>query len=424
MGLVAGCGDDTEAAPPICNWIFDREAECAESLGGTGDESGDGDGDDGDGGGFSDACVVANGDRPRTVVQCNGSFGASIEFATLLGDCGNTLGDPGWCDEQHDFGLGFEPYEMPAVMACCDADGAPEDEVLRMCSVDLIEQICMSVPRRLQMLVDEGVISIGKGQAKALGDWLLSHPQDCYDAFNNQSDTPGALERASWLVNGGENKGWSMLENFTITLEEAIVTTTTLPESKDQFITCFDNNFNNSEVFEEIVPVSPGINNISRLADAGSVAIAGPIFNAGRVVGFGDLMSQTRGCEDPWCSTLEITQGLTGEWTLEELSLFADGTVAVRVGGLSVPIERAAVRLYGVSRAVPDSGPFVIDSGEAHFVVSGIGGGAPETRWASNTTPIIIHKAGDGWVADGFTITHVDSSGLIWTITIPKTTWN
>jgi hypothetical protein len=249
LSLGSGCRQDSDASRPACNWVLTNE-ECPDA-----DAAGAGDPDDAD---EYEHCVAENiADEPRTLIQCTGSLSVSFSFDISVfketWDCAKALGDQSHCRETREFGLEFEPYEASAVMACCDADESPEDLVLRYCAADMVEQVCLSVPERLQSLIDQKVIKAGKSQAKELIAWLRDHQQQCYNALHNQSaDTPGTLDPASWLVNGGGNDKWPSLANFTIVIEEAAVTAYSLPGNEHAFITCYDNDYNNGDLFEDV----------------------------------------------------------------------------------------------------------------------------------------------------------------------------
>ena len=274
--LLSGCAQEKELEE-ICEWVVNPE-ECQEDGAG---ETGGGVEDDEPT--DSPACVVTADGQTRTVYQCAGSFSASLAFNTLLGDCGQTLGDPGWCDEVHEFGPLADPYEMPAVMACCDAGEPVGDELVKHCGADMVEQICRSVPTRLQNLIDEGAFPVGENQAQKLQGWLAEHQQDCYDKLYKLTEVPGELASVAWLVNGGNNGKWPSLDNFTIKIDSAKVDYAYLPENEDDHLSCTDNDLNNTEIFEDSSPPSPGINSITYLGQSPLVWITGPEFFGGPV---------------------------------------------------------------------------------------------------------------------------------------------
>ncbi|KIG11540.1 hypothetical protein DB30_03370 [Enhygromyxa salina] len=422
LALLGGCAKEEELNP-ICEFLVDAD-ECKDSLGDTGE--------DGDEQLPPPPCTLSGDGYPRTVYQCAGEFSASISFNTLLGDCGQTIGDPSWCDEVHEFGPFAEPYELSAVVACCDAEQpVDQDTVVTHCGSDLIEQICRSIPTRIQNLIDAGAFPVGENQAQKLQNWLAENQQECYLALNNPTDVPGILDPASWLVNDGKNGNWPGLNNFRITVDHAEVGSASLPDDPDTYLSCYDNDVNNTEIFESIVPTSPGINQILHLGESSSGSIMGPEVLGGRVSGTGSFQSQASACVDPWCSRLEITtDGPTGYWTLEELELFADGPVELTNGTSVVPIERSAIRLYQVGLGTirtdrAGSQVFAVEAGDAHFVISGVGGGiVADLRWGRNASPITAHQHGDSWMLDSFVIEHVDADANSWTITVPRTTWN
>ncbi|WP_181197720.1 hypothetical protein [Enhygromyxa salina] len=231
-------------------------------------------------------------------------------------------------------------------------------------------------------------------------------------------------------MNDGKNGAWSNLKGFTITLKYAQVDSASLPEDENGYLSCTDNDFNNTEIFEEAVPLSPGINSVTHLAESSSGSIMGPKLFGGQVFGVGSFASLASGCVPPWCSLLEITQdGPGGFWTLEELELYGDGTVSMTNGSATILVDRAAIRLYQVGRGVTRAGRsgaqiHAIPAGEAHFVFSGVGGAAIyDVRWGTNVSAITAREDGGGWILDSFVVEHRDSDGESWIITVPQTTW-
>jgi len=227
---------------------------------------------------------------------------------TLLGDCAQTLGDASLCTETHTFGVLDEPYEMPAVMACCDPDAPPsQDDLMGHCAVDVIEQLCRSLPTRLQNLIDDGKIPVGQNQAQKLQNWLADNQQACFDGLYMPTGMPGSLAETSWLVNDGKNGDWYMLNDFTITLEHPQVDSASLPEDPADYLACQDNDYNNTEIFEDDVPTTPGsaashISSIRR-----SLRSRGPSCSVRGVSAVGLFTSLASGCADPWCSSLQLT---------------------------------------------------------------------------------------------------------------------
>jgi hypothetical protein len=432
VASLAGCADEKETKP-ICPWIFDPD-ECLEAAEETA-------GDDGTGG-IADGlpCSTTPGEEIRTVFQCNGSLNATIEFKTLAGDCAASVYDPALCTESHLFGAGEDDdsYEKPAVMGCCDAtEPIDENFYLAACGTDMIEQFCASMPYRLQSHIDKGSFEIGKNQAQKLQNYLAENQQTCFDTFKEATtDIPGVFGRKSWLVNGGSNGDWPLLKDFTITLDDASVTSVSLPADEDDYLSCTGNHFNNTEFFEGSVPRSPGIDSIAHLTRAGTVALmAGPIVLGGRATGSATLASEASGCEDPWCSFMEVTIDRASRvWTLEELTLNADGEVALTNGDAAMGVERGSIRLYGVAlgemqiedllgRNARGDVLYILQPGSANFVISGMSAFASDLRWGKNATPITMHETQDGWEIGSFAIEHVDRVGARWMVSIPSTGW-
>jgi hypothetical protein len=420
LAVLGGCAKEKELTE-ICEWVNDPN-ECAPAD--TGETGYEPEPD-------YPPCTLSGDGQARTVYQCDGEFSASISFKTLLGDCAETLGDASWCNETHSFGVLDEPYEMPGVMACCDPDAASQDDLLQYCSSDVIEQLCRSVPTRLQKLIDDEKFPVGENQAQKLQNWLADNQQACYSALYQPTGIPGSLGETSWLVNDGKNGDWLMLNDFTITLESSQVDSVSLPQDPADNLACQDNDYNNTEIFEDEVPTTPGFGSITYLVDSPLATVTWPQLLGERVSAVGRFTSLASGCTDPWCSWLALTtDDPRGLWNLDELELFGDGPVSMINGSAAVTVERVAIRLYEgglgtVSKDRSGARVYALKAGGAHFVVSGIGPGPVyDLRWASNSSPIMVHDRGRGWVVDSFVIEHVDRKGEIWTIVVPRTTWN
>jgi hypothetical protein len=320
---------------------------------------------------------------------------------------------------------------MPAVMACCDVTDLVDEDLYKMfCGVDLFEQICASIPKRLQKYIDDGAFPIGANQAQKLQNYLADHQQECYTAlYHPDKKTPGVFGAVTWLVNDGDNSKWNLLSKFTITLNSATVSSVALPGDVSEYQTCYDSSFNNTEVFEDTVPTSPGINSVLYLAKAGMASMIGPVVEDGHVTGVGGLASKANSCVDPWCSSLEVTVDTeTGFLTLENLELYAEGLVSFSNGSATLDVERGAIRLYQVALgSIEDDGPgvssYTVEPGDAGFLVSGASVFAVDLRWARNTSPITLHETTTGWVIDSFEMEHVDRAGGHWTVMVPVTIW-
>jgi hypothetical protein len=348
-----------------------------------------------------------------------------MEFQTVRGNCVETLGDRQWCEETHVFGARHEAYEAPAVMACCDAEGVSEDLILQHCAADLIDQVCRSIPLRIQALLDKKLIKVGKDQARALRNWIRANQQECFDTLARQADIPGVIVPARWKINGGKNKKWPLLSNFTIVIKKGVVKSVTLPD-EDERVACLDPSYNNGEIFEYVGPITPVRTVQFGLSEETTqpAVVEGPSMPGGTTVNGISALTTRSSCDGPRCSSIRLAED-SGVLVLEDLNLFASGAAVISYGSLPVELDRAALRLYGASRGEYDSAyeAYVINPGDAHFVISGAQGDAPALHWAANSTPIVLRPESGGWVGDSFSITHVDGAGHAWTVSIPPTTW-
>jgi hypothetical protein len=420
-----GCADDEvplDEPDPICK----KKSGCDSGGEASNDEVGDGDAD-GDvpepGDEDYEYCSVWSQDGVRTVHQCEGEVAVSIEFDTVMGNCAAVLGESS-CTEEHQFGAEFDPYSMPAVMACCDAEGTPGEVLAEYCAMDMVEQVCLSLPARIKATLAMGIpkdaplADVIETQAENLMWWLNDNTQKCYDALHKPSNTPGVIGPVSWLVNGGENKNWSLLNNLTVTLAKGVVESTILPESGQ--LTCDDTSLNDEDVQEErgAAPPTRAATQYDLVAGV-TATIDGPdVHGSAQVV-------DRAFCTVPRCSTLVLGD----ELVVEDLNIYADGPTVFDVAGMALTADQLGLRLYGAAQATPihannnDGSWYVIAPGAARFRVIGAFGAMSGTRWAENLDPIRLHETSEGWIIDDFTVGHVDGRGGTWNATIPATTW-
>jgi hypothetical protein len=133
--------------------------------------------------------------------QCEGHLFASIDFdAPLNKECVDILGDR--CNEHHVFGPSNDTYEAPDVMACCgEYDPAYKDTYLEFCNYDLVQQVCISMAKRLEKLVKDGSFGIYTGQGSALQKWVAQNYSQCFAALvQNDSDPDPAVLVSQWKV--------------------------------------------------------------------------------------------------------------------------------------------------------------------------------------------------------------------------------
>lgn len=431
--LAAGCADD-DASPsgdPLCPDPYPERCNNVDETAGN-DEVGDGDGDEG---AEHRPCITQPGNGTRTMHQCNGHLTASIEFTALGKSCTELLGI-GACSQDWEFGVGEDDYMMPAVMACCDADGTPEDELLTYCAADLVAQVCSSVPKRIQAMIEDGLSGVPallkpavKKQASNLVKYLSRNDtqQACFDTLHRQG-SPGIIESQSWLVNGGGNDNWPSLHGFTVTLNKAVVQSTSLPDVEVDQLACESIEWNDGEVFEEPGPITPTLGiDFYRLRGSASVPIIGPSSPSTGLAmfsGSASVASQSV-CHEPWCSELVMGEDSEG-LMIQELALYSQGAVSIAAGDASLEVEGLAMRLYGFVQAQTlfgnDGESFIVDAGAAHFIVSGAIGDMAGDRWVSNVTPVRLYRSEDGWVLDTFIVERTDAMG-VWQAVIPVTTW-
>ena len=242
LGALVSCADDEHGHSDPCIFVISPE-ECDQEP--SGDDLAHEDDPN------APSCTTEPDGLLRTVFQCNGHVKATIQFHTLIGDCPQLLGKAQACQQSHEFGVGLDPYEMPSVMACCDAEGVPEDEVLVYCAADMVDQVCRSIPLRMQELIDGESLDgkkVAKKQAQALQGWLAANPQKCREALLHHSEVPGIVEARSFKAPNSSD--WKLIKDFTITLNEAVVESTSLPEDPAEQLACSDSHFNDTELFQ------------------------------------------------------------------------------------------------------------------------------------------------------------------------------
>lgn len=229
-----GCGHDERDYEEPCAYVISPE-ECDEPM----DEDGEAQ--------LEPSCTYEPDGLLRTVFQCNGQLTATIQFQTLIGDCPQLLGKAQACQQSHQFGVGLDPYDMPAVMACCDVEGVSADEVLVHCAADMVEQVCRSIPVRMQELIDGEALKdkkVAKKQVQALQDWLEANPLKCRAALLHHAEVPGEVESRSFEVPNSAD--WSLIKDFTITLDEAVVESAVVPEDPSEQLSCSDAHLNDA----------------------------------------------------------------------------------------------------------------------------------------------------------------------------------
>ncbi len=425
IGLCAhGCS--TTETEPACSWVVSPD-ECI----GIDDGKSDGNDEVGESGGESDsgpACISEPDGTTRTLHQCNGNIAGSISFTALGKTCAETLGAQSACEEIHSFGA--EPYELSKVVACCDPWGPDSDidEYLTYCSVDMVQQICSSISTRLKKLIDDGELP-ATAETTAIQKWIATNQGECYKALwgGNMADQPGEVV-GSWAV---PNKlAWkTLVKDFTVTIDASAATDVKLPEDLADYIDCVDNNYNNTEIFESNTPSPPGITNTFALASAAEASLLGPFLWGGRVSGAEHLASQASGCTSPWCSNARITVASNrGTWTLEDMNLFVDGTTTLDNGELSLDVDCASIRLYGISPGVIVEEPsgaavYEVPPGTAHFLVAGASSQGIGLYLLTNSSPIRARESGTGWSFDQFVLELVDGNGAAWMLRLPTTIW-
>jgi hypothetical protein len=421
IGLgMQGCSTtETEAA---CVWIHTPD-ECP-PPGEAGDEvNGPEEGDQ------ELPCIAVYDGTTRTLHQCHGGLTGRISFTALGKDCPQSLGSESDCQELHEFGS--EPYELTRVMACCDplVEESDVDEYLISCAADLAQQICTSMSMRIEDMINDGTIP-KTAESTAMQKWIATHQKDCFESLwiDNTATEPGELA-GSWSI--PNQLAWqAVIKDFKLTIETAAVSDVSLPQDPADYVDCTDSKHNDTEIFESMVPWSPGITRGFALASEAPATLSGPVLMGGPVRATEFLTSRSNQCANPWCSTSRITvDARSGSWALEDMNLFVNGAPRLGNGNAQLEIERASVRLYHTStgRVSADARStltYEIQPRQAHFIATGASMAGMGIYLLSNASPIIAHQTSTGWVFDGFVLDHVDAQGNSWVLTLPPMAWN
>ena len=138
-------------------------------------------------------------------------------------------------------------------MACCGEAWDPQydDVYLQNCTYDLIQQVCISLAKRLEDYILDGKFGNHAGQAAALQSWIAEHYVNCFETLlqNNSNPGPGALE-SSWKI--PNSAAWHLIQNMEIHIDAGTEATGVLrPPSPDDWIFCHGADGNNDGIFED-----------------------------------------------------------------------------------------------------------------------------------------------------------------------------
>jgi hypothetical protein len=157
------------------------------------------------------------------------------------------------CSQYHVFGPSNDTYQAADVMACCGEawDYQYVDVYLEHCTYDVIQQVCISLAKRLESYILDGAFATHSGQAGKLQSWIAENYDECFNTLrqNDSNPDPAALE-SSWKI--PNSPAWGAIENLVLYIDAGTESTGVFrPESSQDWISCNGANGNNDEVFKD-----------------------------------------------------------------------------------------------------------------------------------------------------------------------------
>jgi hypothetical protein len=361
-------------------------------------------------------------------MQCVGELFTTLDFNLPLGfNCESALGAK-FCSQHHVFGPPNDTYEAPDVMACCgEAWNSQYDDVyLEHCNNDVIQQVCITLAKRMEGYILDGTFGAYTGQASALQSWIATNYTECFNTLyaNDTNPDPRALE-SSWKI---PNKpAWKIIDDMVIHIDAGTESIGVLrPDSPDDWITCNGANGNNDELFEDTTTPNGGIvAGVELSADVLGELVGPEIFG-------GTVSSSTTfgtSCLPHGCPTALFSYDVDGPaFTLEDLNLYTQSFTITN--GLSwLTVDRARIELWGQApgKAIHDQDGrligYMIPTGEARFLLAGASDGKHNRFIGTNATDIEISVLHGAWAVRSFVIEYEDGGGNDWTLTLAESTW-
>jgi len=348
------------------------------------------------------------------------------------------------CYENHT--IGAEPYDQARVASCCGAWGDESWELeatsttddpdvlpyVASCELDLAQQVCLSIQRRLRYHRDTNHFGAGnlKTQMNNMIIWLGENTPGCTAAIisNDSEATPLTLDSYYQVPNDAEK--WPSVLDFTITVDVSNITGFTLPASEMDWIECYGIEGNDEWTLPEPWQEMSGNSYDTFLTSAMTVSLSGPVFQGGRVTASQPMHSEDNSCADPWCSWATYVEDTTvGGWEISEMEIYATDAVTMTNGTSSYDIEDVHISTIWAPGYIdyPTGGPttYVIDAGDAWFALTGRGSGKAIEIPVSNSTNIeaIYSTASGEWSLSAFELEFIDYNTDSWEIGFPASTW-
>jgi hypothetical protein len=361
-------------------------------------------------------------------LQCEGKLFTTLEFELPLGhDCESTLG-AAYCSQYHAFGPSNDTYEAPDVMACCGEawDHQYGDVYLEHCTYDLIQQVCISLAKRLEIYILDGAFATHAGQAAALQIWVAENYEECFNTLlhNDSNFDPAALE-SSWKI--PNSPAWGAIDDMVLYIDAGTESTGVFrPESPLDWIPCNGANGNNDEIFKDTTTPNGGIVAGVDLSADVLGELVGPAIFGGTVSASATFETS---CLSHGCPTAMFSYDADDTaFTLEALSLYTHSFVVTN-GVAWLTVERARIELWGQAVGTVKHDPdgrllgYAIPAGEARFLLAGASDGYHNQFIGSNATDIEISVVEEDWLIHSFVIGYEDGSGHNWSLTLGESRW-
>jgi hypothetical protein len=377
-----------------------------------------------------DACVHnISDDKVGYRMQCEGALFTTLEFNLPLGyDCDSSLGTE-FCSQHHVFGPSNDTYEAPDVMACCGEawDSQHSDVYFQYCSYDVIQQVCVSLAKRLESYILAGAFATHAAQAGKLQSWIAENYGQCFDTLlqNDTNPSPAAIE-SHWAI--PNDPAWGAIDDMILYIDAGTESTGVFrPPSAADWIVCNGADGNNDEIFEDNATPNDGVvAGVQLSADVQGELVGPEIF--GGLVSASTLFQAS--CLAHGCPTALFSYDVDGTtFTLEDLNLYTQ-SFDVTNGTAWLTVERARIELWGQAPGVAKYDfttggllGYTIPKGEARFLLAGASGSNHNRFIGSNATDIEISILDGVWVVGSFVIEYEDGGGNIWTLTLAESTW-
>lgn len=337
--------------------------------------------------------------------------------------------------DELEFGDGVEDdwYWNPQVMACCGEynTSLEFDEQIHFalnCIMDVREQMCFSAVHALFKEYNTLAPSSPRRDAIwELAHYIQAHYTECIAGLRgNTFPTPFAPQGHTGTWAPAETWETEDLLGFDFWYS-TYINGVNWPEFNHPSLmeTCTSLDLNDGNVFEDAS--SPLTYTVSALLDEAGGSVLGPVYEGGRITASADFTSASTSCTGPWCSHASFSEDSAGNWSIDEVSLFADGWFVVENGIISETIDFGYVELSGSAPGtwedVRGQRFYEVAAGNAHFVVGGRSGENATSLTAYNSTTIAAIQWAGEWYFGPFDVQYVDPTFGTFTLTVSESIW-